>query len=691
MAITEGFLEPGSLNMPINLTLVAVTDDGTGKMLCTKASHGLQTDYIVYAQGGSYLANVYKITKISDDSFLLEDSTYISNQNITVNYVAGSTWATAINPIGISAANGMSAIGYKAPKSKMTDLGISASFVKDSSIITLASALTKVVDDAIGNTWSVVAGVTGGSSTATAYRYLGASAQMFTMTTAMTQPGKIAYKTFAGTEDFSGFTKLSFWIATSRYNQGMHVQGSLKICLCSDDNGDVIVNELPLYQLGANSRNHSMVLDYGGALGSNIKSVAIYCTATIFTTTGTILYINNIVACNELTHETAVGGNSGNNVWYAIMAINGVQLTIQSTASTSGICVEESFSSNIFAISPYIYEYIISNTGQALILPLSVEVIFGYDKITGIRDGIFYIRSRTQLGGGIQIVRKKRSNVLVSNFKTIQNSIPIEIVDNVYGTACDGGIDFAIADSSSTSPVRYQNIVVHNTGGNALSLISDYSHVYNSTIFGTVYSTGTRNIIVGSFIESLMARCDIKLYDCTVLYWANSRRWATVYYYNCLLPALNGGEFDNSNMFVFNYNKTEGANFFLSRNLLVSWQTTVKRTGTNGSWMLQSNSADFAELVSFPIAEILVEGGKPFTFRIWMMHNGYSSTFSLVVFDNYTGIETKFLLDVTTEWKEFSITIEPEKTQVLSFFIKPIAIQSTLNRAYIGSISQTVG
>lgn len=188
---------------------------------------------------------------------------------------------------------------------------------------------------------------TGGDSSPTlstsTTRKLGTVSSQIVVAGAFTS-GTIAYKTISST-DFSSWSKISFWFRSSILLSGT-VMGNMHLALCSDTAGATPVIDLyfTANQIAANQWM-PIVLDNGGVMSgaTAIQSVALYCDGEPGTPT---ILLDNIIACTDLTHESAFGKNSstgisGAEVWYGIMAIdvagNLIELSEHPSQSVTGL------------------------------------------------------------------------------------------------------------------------------------------------------------------------------------------------------------------------------------------------------------------------------------------------------------------------------------------------------------------
>jgi len=197
-------------------------------------------------------------------------------------------------------------------------------FTNDSAIATLATARTMEIDNC-ESAWSPATNITC-NTVNNQYYYCQGTKGAWMQPGSSFATGVMAWKTLATATDFSAFEKISFFLRTN-YN---YAANSLRLDLCSDADGRVPVNSFALVTYAATGNNQYHVYDNGGPLGSGIRSIAIRA----LTDPGTnSVYIDNIIATNDISHHTPIGKNDG--FWYPIKSISGA--TIELGYDTSSI------------------------------------------------------------------------------------------------------------------------------------------------------------------------------------------------------------------------------------------------------------------------------------------------------------------------------------------------------------------
>lgn len=197
-------------------------------------------------------------------------------------------------------------------------LGINATFTNKSDTVTLASSLTTSVY--LDGTW---VGATNVTCTTSTTRKEGSNSSSIAIASGFTTGMAAYYAT--GTLNLASFNKISFWIRSNTAMAG----GVFRLDLCSDAVGATAVNSITLNETLAANMWKCITVDTGGALGSSIASVSLYCISDPGTVT---LLVDNIIACNDLTLTCVIGLNSSatSHLFYPIRSISGTTVKLDS-------------------------------------------------------------------------------------------------------------------------------------------------------------------------------------------------------------------------------------------------------------------------------------------------------------------------------------------------------------------------
>ena len=212
-----------------------------------------------------------------------------------------------------------------------TSTGINATWTNNSDVVTLASSLTKTVDNC-ETAWTAATNVTATASTTT-FRQGTASASLVIATAFTT--GLVAYRTLGSTVDFSSYQQLSFLIRPT----ATVAANVLSLRLCSDTAGVTVVNSVNIPAL-VSGEWHKVIVDTGAALGSAIQSVSLSAASDPGSVT---VFLDNILACkapsaaDSLTHRSLIRKSGSSDAWFSIESIDDTTITLSGNSlSTAG-------------------------------------------------------------------------------------------------------------------------------------------------------------------------------------------------------------------------------------------------------------------------------------------------------------------------------------------------------------------
>lgn len=225
----------------------------------------------------------------------------------------------------------------------------SATWTNSSSTVTLAAAVTQLIDDC-ETAWTASASVT---CTASTIRRTGSFSASMACAAGFTT-GKIAFKALGAALDLSTYQQLTFWLRTSAATAA----NCLRIDLCSDTAGATPVNSFTVNIAMAAGVWTPWTIDSGGALGNNINSIAI--TALTDPGTNTILLdnINAVKApssADSLSLRSLISKNTDDNEpWFMIQGINGTTVTLgNGLCAVSGIAAAQKYYGTTETVTTY--------------------------------------------------------------------------------------------------------------------------------------------------------------------------------------------------------------------------------------------------------------------------------------------------------------------------------------------------
>lgn len=606
----------------------------------------------------------------------------------------GSSWANAWLTITSGATAARIAPGDTIKIAKTADpvsLGQNATFTDGSQTVTLTSAVTKKIDDANANDWTVSTNITGGTNTS---RKLGSTALTLTPGAAFTT-GKVAYKAISGggTQDFSSYQKIGFWFRA--VTSAVIADATYKICLCSDGTGDTIVNEINIPATLASTGWRTVTLDYGGALSASVQSVAIYANSDPGTTA---FSINNIFATNDLTLDTLIGPSGDVN--YCIQSIDGTTIKIDSnnTAATGRGYSGSAGTETIYYQQPW---FPTDSTSQWETIQDQGSVTGGYitfsggwNTSSGLQDGYTVVASTT-VGARIGLYNNVKIFLDISYLKLARFSTAISGVSNFtnISNCIVSGCSYSFNSSqlsavvvssckmlnNSTSPAlypaRFYNCEFRNTQGFGLTLyagnlISGCTFANNSSGSGGIGASGY------SYNSNAIVFRNCSFLDTTeILTNSNSL-------YNLWITS-------------WDHDQTAGNNYLFSAFTTANWQTSTFHASEPGAWKINISSSSVSSIAPsrFPLCQVACAASAAVTVSVWVQKDHATNIQAkLVVEDGQWSLpgitETTDTKADDTSWEELSITFTPTEKGVCPIYLYCWHGGGTAN-VYVGSVTVT--
>jgi hypothetical protein len=202
-----------------------------------------------------------------------------------------------------------------------------------SNTVTLSASVTQMIADCEA-VWTASANVT--ATTSTTIFKEGTKSANLAIATAFTTGLSAFFAT--GTLDLSGYQQVSFWIRAS-----IAVAAStLSLRLCSDVAGVTTVNTIPIPALPQTGGPPmaAVTVDLGAALGSSIKSIALYCDLDPGFVT---INLDDIIACKASSAAdslslTSMIGKVHNLSWVASTTYAANTIRRPTQANRNGFC-----------------------------------------------------------------------------------------------------------------------------------------------------------------------------------------------------------------------------------------------------------------------------------------------------------------------------------------------------------------
>jgi len=658
-----------------------------------KTAHGLVTGAVVDSTlFTGWLNSAWKITVVDADNFDLDGAVWqtTADNNGTVTPRGGMNWTDA----WLTTTSGATAVRIQpgdtlriAKTADPVSLGQNATWTDNSQTVTLTTAVTKKIEDAISG-WTAAANITAGTNVS---RKLGATAVQLTPAGAFTT-GKMAFKLIAGggTQDFSAFTKINLWFRTTGASN--YAAGSIQVCLCSDTNGDTPVNRLNFPAIIGTLNWNCIVLDNGGALGSNIQSVAIYVTVDPATTAMTF---NNIFAANnDLSLKTLIGKDGDVN--YNIQSIDGTTIKIDSNntaatgrgysgaTSTETLYYQVPFDVAVLTNFATLQEAGNKETGLN-------TCTGGWNTSSNTRDGHTVLGS-TIVGTGSPFsipAAWRIENFKIARFANIGlTGTNISVFNNcVY---C-GGASFIAAttvrdyrfinclflNSTATPSIGLSDIYFESCSflNNAAAAVSPAGAVY---FLSCTFANNGNGSINPQSSGSFGSAC-ILLRNCTL---SDSTEVLTT---TGLFPVV----------YSFDHDNTSGNHWAFHHGGTVNWQTAVKQGADPGSWRTVTTSAIRSSFnpILIKIAEVACAASALVTVKAWVKKDHATNIGAAIYVEdalyNITGVvATETTKANDTNWEELTLTFTPTEAGIVPIFAKTWYIAGNSN-SYIGSVTIT--
>lgn len=653
-----------------------------------KTAHGLVTGAVVdLTLFSAWLNNAFKITVVDANNFDLDATIWqaTADNNGTVTPRGGMNWADAWATItsGPTAARIQPGDEFRVEKTvDAASLGQNATFTQYSSTVTLTTAVTKKIEDAVTSAgWTASANITLGTN---ATRKFGANALTVTPAGGFTT-GKAAYSLISGggTQNFSGYQYLNFWVRPIANNA--IVANTWRICLCSDTTGDTIVNAFNVPAISAITSWHAFSIDLGSAMGASIQSVAIYAVVD----PGTVaISINNIFAGNSTLGLNHLIGKS-DEVYYTVQSIDGTTVKIDTSSSTTAASRGHTMATSTEAIYtrlPFMINQsttwqTVSEAGNAL--SSRNHYSGGWDTGTNTRIGTTVFGNNVDSASTIVMSQHvKFSYFTFARFGTISPTANI-FFDNVVFACC------GIVSTTNIVYATYTDCTFLNSSGSiAMGGNVEFTRCRfeNATAYGISYNVGN------NFLNCIFSNNGSGSLTCSV-----TNRLQTGILRNCVLsdateinmPALCG------NMWSYNHDDTLGNHRGFFEGGSVSWQTSVFQGSDPGSWMAVVTSNVKAQYfpLEFILGEVACTASSLVTVKVWVKKDHATNIAAgIKVQDaefNLIGItETLVTKANDTNWEELTLTFTPSEAGIVPIIASAWYVGASSN-VYFGSITVT--
>jgi len=607
----------------------------------------------------------------------------------------GVDWANAWLTVTSGATAARIAPGDLIKISKTGDpvsLAQTAQWTNLSQTVTLTTAVNKHINQAVGNTWTASTSVTAGSNGG---RKFGATAQSLAIAAGFTT-GKIAYAAVdgGGTQDFSGYQKISFWIRPS-----IAVAAStLSIRLCSDATGDTTVDTLAIPAMPTANQYYCIEIDKGSALGASIQSVALY--ADLDPGAVTIL-LNNIVAGNTITHRTLIGKDDG--FWWPVQSIDNATLKID-----QGIDLSAS-GRGYYGVTENVTTYYRSCFNDSVTIQDSgtpdggyIEFSGGWNTATNLQDGDTFYELIASIGQNILLSTKSFIKINKIGFVRANGGVFIQNQGrNIEFTDC-----LFICNGGSSIGVIFGNTIVFNNckilcstegqsanSNNVSSIIYNNCKFYSNTNYGIKNATSLTQVNNCEFANNGIASIVLSAIAGTIY---NYNEGAIRLRNTSLLDASEityGLTSTDQYVWSFDHDNTQGNHWGFTNGGTINWQTVEKQGSDPGSWKatISSNTRTTLLPIRFKLAEIGIKATDTVTFTAWVKKDDATTVGAKIfVYGSDQSLAGMTYTEVTkandTNWENLSMTFSATEAGVVEVWAEAWYISGNSN-VYFGSIS----
>lgn len=671
---------------------VASNPSGTVTRI-NKTAHGLVTGAVVdLTLFTTWLNTRWQITVVDADNFDLDGAVWqtTADTNGTVTPRGGSSWSDAWKTISSGATGARIQAGDVVRIAKTEDetsMAQSASFTNASNTVTLTTAVTKKIEDAISG-WTASTNVTASTNSS---RKLGATSQNLAFAAGFTT-GKAAYKAIAGggTQDFSAYNKISFWFFSSATASA----SAYSIRLCSDTTGDTAVDTLNLPAIPVANVWQAIVIDKGSALGSSIQSVSIVANSDPGTAN---IRINNIFACGDL-HLQSLIGKSG-DVNYSLQSIDGTTLKIDSNNTTAQ---GQGYSGTTESVTIYRRNMALTTPGSGNISIVNtsgsgtggyIEFSGGWDTGSTTQNGFTWLDGQCFSGTGFTFA--SNSFIKINNIGFCRYSTATSAANSQMCTI--ENCRFINSNTAFSGSTFYRGIIsdclFYNNSSvfqliNGANVLVKNSQIRNSSAFGATISGGVR-----------FRGCTFANNASGSVTLAEGGEYGTgaALFSNCLFSDTTEFGFTASRKsfaWSFDHDQTEGSYWGFTEGATVNWQTGTVHDSEPGAWKTAITSTTRSSVlpVTLRVAEIAVNDGAAVTVKAWVKKDHATNIQAKLYVDgvSLSGVsETSDTKSDDTSWEELTITFTPTEKGVISAFLDMWCTSTTSANAYLGTVTIT--
>jgi len=642
----------------------------------------------------------------------------------------GADWANAWKTTTLGATSARIAPGdiIRIAKSPApTSLAITGIWTDLSRTVTLASALTAVIEDC-EDAWVASANVTATTSTT---NKLGTNSCSLAIAAGFTT-GIVAYEALAGSTDFSAHQQVSFWIRSSV----AIAAGVLTLDLCSDTAGATPVNTIAIPAIPGINQWQVVTVDTAGALGNAIQSVSINAISDPGSRT---ILIDNIIACkakasaDSLTLSSLISKNTaeqgGTEGWFGIQSISGTTVILDASTNTEA-GVGRGYSGTTETVTTYKRETIKTDVASSQTTTVqqvmdsgtvgsNIEFQGGYNTADSLQTGETFFDGQNGFGRGLHLSVKSFITLNYLNFSRYYEGVFFS------GALNNTIINLSNANNNTSTGVSFgsgnNNIIttlsnVNNNGANGIIIstasnttITTISNANSNATNGVNFSStqndrittlsnannnGTTGIVFGSSNNNIIKTASTSGNGSQGI----SNNTGTNYIFNALIAQateVSGfTSFNNARIFSNKHDQTADNHWIFTDGGTINSQTTIRHTASGIAWKLSPTSADRSSTypLDLSIAKIAVAANALVTVKCWFYKDSAAGITAKLICRGVqiAGVAADVVAtaaDVLNTWEELTITFTPTEAGVVE--IEAWAYGGTANSVYVDDMTIT--
>ena len=493
--------------------------------------------------------------------------------------------------------------------------------------------------------------------------------------------GKIAYKTLSSQLDLSSYQKISFFYHVS----ANHAANIFKLCLCSDQSGNTIIDTFILpaaTDMSATIHLFPLTIDAGVSLGSNINSIALYAISDPGTPT---LILDNIIACksgNSLSLNSLVSKNTQSDQWCKILSI--IDNTVYISNYYGSNETTDTYQRQTYYTETTTDNYIQASGANGNLINYQA----GYNKSTDEIDGETFYLGRTN---SIGLHTNSKSNIRLRNlsflnFGTglyVSNSMncDIEINNLAYNKTNYADQNSLYLNASHNNKISIKNLFYLSPNINIIDSSNNLINIKNTNL--SITHSGYNNKIYASkYSESNIRQSNT---------FSNTKIYFQDFEIESQPENTLSSSTDNSKILSTRLYRDDSQNIITKYSGETTSQTSIRNTNSGFAWKLYlSNNTDALTPLKLSVLKLAVQANKLVTISCYFYANSPLITGALCCERwQLNGIDDDAIAYTTqlNTWEQLQITFTPTQDGVVE--IKAYAFGSATYSVYVDDVNFT--